>query len=412
MKRAVLVSCLVLTLALVERIAAGGPSEDDRKGLVEAMPETLGLDGARLNRIEAAMVQSIGAGEIPGGVVLVARHGKIAYLKAFGNRSLQPAVEAMTPDTIFDVSSLTKVVATAPAIMLLVEDGIVRLDDKVRRYLPEFKGDGKENITVRQLLTHYSGLAADFDLSKPWSGYAAALEELWKTETESEPGNSFVYSDLNFIVLGEIVRAVSGQTLDQFVRDRVFLPLGMTETFFLPSSQLVRRIAPTEPRRNTLQYLGGAAREGLDAMVRGEVHDPTAWKMGGVAGHAGLFSTARDLAIYARMLLDRGAYARGRFMSPLAVDAMTAVQSPPNSSQIRGFGWDIQSDYSSPRGDLFRSGYGHTGFTGASLWVHPPTDTLVIVLSNRVHPKGGKDINHLRAVIANVVASSILDPNN
>jgi len=405
-----IVSFCMIVIGLI--IFPGPPviPADAPAGLIQADPEAVGLISSQLKNIDDAAAESIRAGETPGAVILVARHGSIAYLKAFGNRSITPSVEPMTVDTIFDMSSLTKVMATLPSIMMLVENGTVRIEDKVKRYLPKFSGGGKDNITVRQLLTHYSGLPPDFNLSKQWSGTSEALEELWKTETDFEPGTEFVYSDINFIALGEIVNAVSGKTLDTFAQERIFFPLGMKETMFNPSATLAPRIAPTESRRNTLHYHGGSASSGsLDKIVQGEVHDPTAWKMDGVAGHAGLFSSARDVAVYAQMLLSRGTYSGVRLLSPLAVEAMTSPQSPPNMP-VRGFGWDIESNYSSPKGDIFRRGYGHTGFSGSSLWVHPETDTFIVVLTNRVHPKGGKDINHLRAVVANIVAASISNP--
>lgn len=382
------------------------------RGLNQTSPEAVGLISSQLKRIDTAVAEAIKAEEIPGAVVLVARHGQIAYFEAFGNRAIQPSVEPMTRDTIFDVASLTKVVATAPSIMLLVEKGGLRLEDKVQRYLPKFTGGGKSNITVRQLLTHHSGLPPDFDLSRKWFGYPAALEELWKVKTDFEPGKDFSYSDIGFIALGEIVHVVSGKTLDAYAKERIFLPLGLSDTCFNPPAELIKRIAPTESRRNTLKYLKGqASKEGsLDEILRGEVHDPTTWRMGGVAGHAGLFSSANDLAVYAQMLLNRGAYRKKQLLSPLTVQAMTRSQSPDDSSQIRGYGWDLDSSYSSPKGDIFKGGFGHTGFTGASIWIHPPTDTVIIILSNRVHPNGGKDINHLRAAVANIVASAISDP--
>jgi CubicO group peptidase (beta-lactamase class C family) len=289
-----------------------------------------------------------------------------------------------------------------------VESGVLRLDDKVKRYLPEFTGDGKEAITLSQLLTHYSGLRPDFDLSKEWFGYKEALQELWKEKTVSEPGKEFAYSDLNFITLGEIVRVVSGKTLDVFAQEAIFTPLGMTDTCFRPSADRIPRIAPTETRRNTLKYLKGQATD-MDQMLRGEVHDPTSWRMGGVAGHAGLFSSTRDVAIYAQTLLENGAYPGGRLLSAASVRAMTSAQSPNSASQVRGLGWDLKSSYSSPRGDLLAEGYGHTGFSGTSLWVYPSVDAFIVILSNRVHPNGGKDINHLRGAIANIVASAIMD---
>lgn len=380
------------------------------KRLMQTAPESVGLLSSHLKYIDDAVAAAIQSGEIPGAVVLVARHGRIAYCRAFGNRSVRPEPEPMTVDTIFDMSSLTKVMATTPSIMLLAESGALRLDDKVKRYLPKFVGEGKDAITLRQLLTHYSGLPADFNLSKQWFGYPAALGELWKINTESEPGKEFKYSDLGFIALGEIVQAVSGKTLDVFARERIFIPLRMTDTCFLPSTKLLPRIAPTESRRNTLQYLKGQeSLASLDEILRGEVHDPTAWRMGGVAGHAGLFSSVQDLAVFAQTLLGMGTIQGVRLLSPMSIRAMTSPQSPANLLEVRGFGWDLESSYSSPRGDFFKGGYGHTGFTGTSLWVHQPTDTFVIILSNRVHPDGGKDINHLRGAIANIVASAISD---
>jgi CubicO group peptidase (beta-lactamase class C family) len=388
----------------------GSFAESPRKKLIQAAPETVGLRPEHLKNIDKVVADAIKAGEIPGAVVLVARHGRIAYCRAFGNRAVRPVREAMTADTIFDVASLTKVLATAPSIMLLVENGDVRLDDKVKRYLPDFTGGGKDTITVRHLLTHYSGLPADFDLSKEWFGYAAALQELWKIKTDMEPGKEFKYSDLNYIALGELVRSVSGKSLDAFAREHIFIPLDMTDTGFLPSATLQPRIAPTESRGNALRYLKGqASKASMDQILRGEVHDPTTWRMEGVAGHAGLFSSARDIAVFAQMLLDGGTLHGARILSPMTVQAMTRPQSPTNSVEVRGFGWDLGSSYSSPQGDLFEGGFGHTGFTGTSLWIHPPTDTSIVILSNRLHPDGGKDINHLRGAVANIVAAAIFD---
>jgi len=402
--------CLVFAALCADFGIPESFAESPRKKLMQADPETVGLRPEHLKNIDTAVADAIKAAEIPGAVVLVARHERIAYCRAFGNRAVRPIPEAMTTDTIFDVASLTKVLATAPSIMLLVENGAVRLDDKVKRYLPDFTGGGKDTITVRHLLTHYSGLPADFDLSKEWFGYAAALQELWKIKTDTEPGKEFKYSDLNYIALGEIIRSVSGSSLDAFAREHIFVPLDMTDTGFLPSQKLQPRIAPTESRGNALRYLKGqASKASMDQILRGEVHDPTTWRMEGVAGHAGLFSSARDIALFAQMLLNRGALHGTRILSPMTVQAMTRPQSPPDSMEIRGFGWDLESSYSSPQGDLFEGGFGHTGFTGTSLWIHPPTDTSIVILSNRLHPDGGKDINHLRGAVANIVAAAISD---
>jgi len=403
--------CLLTAGGIAQNRTPAGSGNASDKEAAQNAPESIGLIPDRLKFIDSAVEAAIGDGEVPGAVILVGRKGGIGYFKAFGNRSILPKQERMTKATVFDVSSLTKVLATTPSIMLLVENGVLRLSERVQRYLPGFKGGGKDDITVRQLLTHYSGLPADGDRSKQWFGYNAALKELWKIPAESKPDEKFKYSDLNFIALGEIVHAVSGKTLDAFARDNIFVPLGMTDTCFRPSKDLIGRIAPTESRKNTLRYLNGLGSEAfMDEILRGEVHDPTTWRMDGVAGHAGLFSSAKDIAIYARMLLDLGKYRGGRILSPLTVRAMSSPQSPAGSPQVRGYGWDIRSDYSSPLGDIFMEGYGHTGFTGTSLWIHPPTDTYVIILSNRVHPNGGKNINHLRSAVANIVAAAVSDP--
>lgn len=400
---------LILSFAFL--IAAPASAQRSADGLAHASsPEAIGLVGPQLERIDDAVARAIAEREVLGAVVLVARRGKIGYLKAFGQRAVAPRSEAMTTDTIFDAASLTKVLATAPSILLLVERGDLRLDDRVRRYLPEFIGAGKDAITVRQLLTHYSGLRPDFDLSVPWEGYDATLEELWKESVRFDPGKEFIYSDLNFIALGEIVRRVSGKPLDVFAREGVYEPLGMRDTGFNPPPDRMPRIAPTESRGRSAAYLKGRADGDGDAMLRGSVHDPTAWRMGGVAGHAGLFSTARDVAIYAEMLLQRGTYLGKRIFSPLGVAAMTSAQSPRSASAIRGFGWDIDSSFSVPRGDLFGAGFGHTGFTGTSLWAHPPTDTFVVLMTSRLHPDGRGDVTHLRGVVANIVAAAVVVP--
>ena len=405
-------SSAVLLLCILS--CSGWPVRGDERlpaGLPQATPESAGLLVEQLQKIDDAVAAAIEAREVPGAVVLVARRGKVAYLKSFGLRAIEPQPEPMTIDTIFDMASLTKVMATAPSVLLLVEKGAVRLDDRVKRYLPKFSGGGKDAITVRQLLTHYSGMRPDFDLSRLWEGYETALEELWKETTQGDPGKDFVYSDLNYIALGEIVRAMTGKMLNIFSRESVFEPLGMSETRFNPPAEWRARIAPTESRARSLAYLKG---QGTPAQtteyLRGEVHDPTAWRMAGVAGHAGLFSSARDVAIYAQMLLNRGVHDGKRFFSPLGVQAMTTPQSPRAALLLRALGWDIDTSYSSPRGDLFSGGYGHTGFTGTSLWIHPQSATFVVILTNRVHPDGKGDATHLRGVIANIVAASISDP--
>jgi CubicO group peptidase (beta-lactamase class C family) len=400
----VLLLSAILTTALIPDSSA----REQSPGLAQSPAEAIGLNPAHLQLIDAAVAAAIQRGEIPGAVVLVARNGRIGYFRAFGNRSVRPVQEPMTLGTMFDMASLTKVMATAPSIMLLVERGEIRLGDKVKRYLPKFTGGNKDDITVKQLMTHYSGLSPDFDLSKHWNGHDEAMEQLWKEKTVAEPGKEFSYSDLNFIALGEIVREVTGKGLDVFARENIYQPLEMAETMFSPPSSYRGRIAPTEPRANTLQYLKGLGTpEQAQEILRGEVHDPTAWRMGGVAGHAGLFSTASDTAVFLQWLLDEGVSRGKRLMAPMTVRAMTSPQNPAGSTSIRGLGWDIDSSYSAPRGDLFRGGYGHTGFSGTSAWVEPATKTLMVILTNRVHPEGKGDATHLRGAVANIVAAAI-----
>ncbi len=339
--------------------------------------------------LDAVVEAAIRDGLIPGAVLIVGHDGKIVHRKAYGARALVPQREPMTADTIFDIASLTKVVATTPALMKLFEQGKLRFNDPVTAYLPEFQG-GHSDITVRDLLTHFSGMRPDLDLEPPWSGYETGIRRALMEKPTSPPATRFVYSDINFVLLGEIVHRLSGKPLDEYARDAVFAPLGMRETVFHPAPS--PRIAPTEIDPTT------------GAPFRGVVHDPTARYMGGVAGHAGVFSTAADLAKYAQMMLDGG----GRLFSPLTVKKFTSPNSPPDQPILRGLGWDIDSGYSAPRGELFPIGsYGHTGFTGPSLWIDPASKTYIVLMTNSVHPKGGKNLNPLRSKIATVVAAAL-----
>ena len=265
-------------------------------------PRAPAIDAAHLAEIGQAVEAAIAEGQLPGAVVLVAHHGDTVYREAFGQRSVRPAREAMTTDTIFDLASLTKAVATAPSVMALVEDGAVRLRDPVAHHLPGFERHGKGTVTVEHLLTHVSGLRPDLPLEEQFEGGDEALRRIFDERLESPPDEAFIYSDLNFILLAAIVERVSGQPLDRIARERLFGPLGMHETMFLPPAGLAPRIAPTE----ACTPLGWPCGAPGSAMLRGTVHDPTARRMGGVAGHAGLFSTADDLARFGAMLLARG----------------------------------------------------------------------------------------------------------
>ena len=364
------------------------------------------LDTSRLEGIERVVRSAIDEKQLPGAVILVGRGDQVLYRTAIGNRAVQPAVEPMTADTIFDLASLTKVVATTTSVMMLVEEGRVRLSDRVSAYIPGFERYGKEQITVRHLMTHVSGLRGDVDLADAWEGYDTAIQLAIEEVPGSAPNERFVYSDINFFLLGDIVRRVSGKPLDQFARERIFEPLGMKDTSFNPPAAQQARIAPTERCTRFGWPCDGPNMQ----MLRGVVHDPTARRMAGVAGHAGLFSTADDLSIFCRMLLANGVHRGTRILSPLTVAKMTSPATPPGERNVRGFGWDMDSSFSSNRGELLPLGsFGHTGFTGTSLWMDPTTDLFVVFLSNRLHPDGKGDVTPLRARVATIAASAIPD---
>ena len=360
----------------------------------------------KLDAIEPLVRQAISEKKLPGAVIVVGRGDRILYDKTIGNRAVVPSVEAMTEDTIFDLASLTKVVATTTSVMMLLEEGKIRLSDRVSTFIPGFERYGKADITIRHLMTHTSGLPPDLDLGDAWSGSDTAINMAIEEVPTAPPSDRFVYSDINYFLLGDIVRRVSGETLDKFAHDRIFGPLGMKDTMFLPPASLRPRIAPTE----NCTPLGWPCEGSGMSMLRGVVHDPTARRMGGVAGHAGLFSTAADLTIFCRMLLDGGNYRGTRILSPLTVAKMTTPATGPWDRSVRGLGWDIDSAYSSNRGELLPVGsFGHTGFTGTSLWIDPVTGMFVVFLSNRVHPDGKGDVTPLRARVATIAASAIED---
>ncbi|MBV9623704.1 MAG: DUF1343 domain-containing protein [Acidobacteria bacterium] len=343
----------------------------------------------RFSVLDDIVASAIEKHEIPGAVLLVGHEGRVVYRKAFGQRSLEPAGSVMSADTIFDLASLTKVIATTTAVMQLLEQGKVRLNDAVAKYIPEFAQNGKADITLRDLLTHYSGLPPDLDLSHPWSGRDLGYSMAFASNPIAPPETKFVYSDINFIVLGAVVERVSGVALDSYCRDKIFVPLGMSHTRFLPPHEWLPQIAPTEYDEK-------------QQMLRGLVHDPTARRMGGVAGHAGLFSTADDLAKFASALLDgRGPLSRE------AIEKMSTPQQPPTAPTLRGLGWDIDSPFSSNRGELLPVGsFGHTGFTGTSIWIDPTTAAYVILLTNAVHPRGQGTAISLRGKVATAVVGA------
>jgi uncharacterized protein YbbC (DUF1343 family)/CubicO group peptidase (beta-lactamase class C family) len=345
--------------------------------------------------LDSVIEEAIREDQIPGAVLVVGQPGKTLHRAAYGVRSLTPAQEKMTLETVFDVASLTKVVATTSAMMKLVEMGKVRLNDPLTVYLPEYQ-KGKTQLTVRSLLTHFSGLRPDVDLKPAWSGYQTGVRLALIDKPVAEVGERFIYSDINFVLLGEIVRRLAREPLPDFVHKHVFAPLGMNDTRFTPPPSWRARIAPTEML------------PGTNAPLRGVVHDPTTRYMGGIAGHAGLFSTAADLEKFAEMMLGNGERNGVRIFSPATVEKFTTPQSPPDQPILRGLGWDIDSPFSGNRGELFPIGsYGHTGFTGTSMWIDPTSRTFVILLCNSGHPQLRKPITPLRGKVATVTAAGL-----
>lgn len=362
------------------------------------------IDAAAVARIDTTIETAIAAGELPGAVLIFGQRDRVLHRKAYGQRAIEPAKEPMTIDTVFDLASLTKVVATASSVMILIDEGKLRLNDRASQFIPEFARHGKRDITIRQLLTHVSGLRGDVDLADPWLGRARALELAADERLQAPPGQRFIYSDIGYFVLGEIVERASGLPFERFVAERVLQPLAMRDTTFTPAEPVRNRIAPTE-----WCTAHGWPCQGQDrTMLRGVVHDPTARRMQGVAGHAGLFGTADDLARYCRMILRGGELDGRRVLSTLAVTRMTSAATPPGMTSIRGLGWDIDSSYSGNRGDLLPIGsFGHTGFTGTSVWIDPLTGAWIVLLSNRLHPDGKGDAGPLRGRIANLVAAAL-----
>jgi uncharacterized protein YbbC (DUF1343 family)/CubicO group peptidase (beta-lactamase class C family) len=362
-----------------------------------AAPAAPELNETRMEGIAPIVAAAVAAHKIPGAVVVIGHEGHVVYRHAFGERALVPERLPMAVDTIFDLASMTKVVATTTAVMQLVEQGKIVLSAPASDYWPEFKQNGKELITIRELMTHYSGLPPDLELNPPWTGYDTAMQMIVAVQPDVPPGTRFIYSDINFETLGEIVRRVSGEPLDVYCAEHIFKPLGMKDTLFTPPAALRHQIAPT-------QYEHGAS----GPVLWGVVHDPTSRFMGGVAGHAGLFSTADDVSIFAQMLLNGGTYNGVRILSQLSIEKMTEPQTPPNKMILRGLGWDISSPFASNRGELLDVGsFGHTGYTGTSLWIDPITRTYVIVLTNRVHPNNKGEVVALRSAIANLVAGAL-----
>ncbi len=376
---------------------------------------------ADFSGVDRVIEDGIAAKKLPGAVLAVGHGGHVVYEKAFGSRAVEPSVEPMTTDTIFDMASLSKCIVTATAVMQMYEQGKVELDDPVVKYLPEFGVNGKAGVTLRELLTHFSGLPPDVKLSDAWNGKDEGIRRAMASGLDTPPGTAFKYSDINFITLGVLVERVSGERLEDYAQRHIFKPLGMTETRYLPPAEWMGRIAPTA--HNDDKPMAD------DKLLRGRVHDPTTRRMGGVAGHAGVFSTAHDVSLFAQALLDRLAGRPSAFpLKQGTLELMTTPEQPghqptdldqpvagaepafPSKAghQVRGFGWDIDSSFSRPRGEVFPVGsFGHTGFTGTSLWMDPGSDTYVVLLANAIHPRGGAPISALRGAVATEVGRAL-----
>lgn len=396
-KKAVAALCL---FALVQAAGRG-------QGLPSSSPEEAGLSSGRLMSLDVIIGEALARRDFPGAVVLVGKNGKVVFRKAYGFSQRVPREIPMTPGMIFDLASLTKPVATATSVIVLVERGRIRLWDKVKDYIPEFtpyvRADGSagEDARLFHLLTHTSGLPPYTDPGRVEEKYGrpcptdVLARHIAGIRKRSAAGEAFTYSCLNYITLAEIIKKASGLDVAEFSACNIFRPLGMSNTFYCPPREVIENCVPTEIVDGT--------------PLRGVVHDPLARLQGGISGNAGLFSTADDLAVFCQMLLNGGEFGGVRILSPLAVARMTEI-FPKTEGAGRGFGWDLASDYATVRGDLFgyRS-YGHSGYTGTSLWIDPDTTAFVIFLTNRVHPDDKGEIIALRSKVANVVAGAILD---
>ncbi|GBR50683.1 beta-lactamase [Neokomagataea thailandica NBRC 106555] len=346
--------------------------------------------------VDARVRKAVDEGQCPGAVLAVGSKGQVAHSYVYGRRALVPEIQPMLWQTVFDMASLTKPLITALAIMQYVERGTIGIDELVTHYLPEFGSMGKESITIRLLLTHYSGLPPDVPLKAPWSGKEEAVRLVMNSPLVAKPGERFLYSDINYITLGLIIEKLSGQSLAVYAHENILSPMGLKHSQFLPPVSERAVIAPT-------QF------DDEGHLLQGVVHDPTSRRMGGVAGHAGFFSTADDVCLYAQELLNRLKGRESRFpLKQETLASMVVPEQPQGKTDLRGFGWDLHTSFSTPRGELFSSqSFGHTGFTGTSLWIDPVSEAYVVLLTNRVHPYGGHSVVSLRHDVATLVAQAL-----
>jgi CubicO group peptidase (beta-lactamase class C family) len=363
--------------------------------LTRAKPSAVGMSKALIPRLDSVMKAAIADHATPGATIAVARRGKLLLLKGYGHTDWATGAPAATDSTMYDMASLTKVVATTTAAMILEEEGKLNIENTVASYLPEYDVPDKRAITVRMLLTHASGIRSNHPLWKEAKGREQYFAGMVTFPLVREPGSAVEYTDWNMVLMQFIIERITGQTLDQFVQARVFAPLGMRDTQYNPAESLKPRIAPTE----TEDFRGG--------QVWGVVHDETAWVLGGVSGNAGLFSSARDLAVFVQMLLNGGSYGGTQFIKPSTVARWTARQRPDAS---RALGWDTPSPQSSAGRFFSLRSFGHTGFTGTSIWADPEKELLVVLLTNRVNPtRDNQKVGPLRRAVADVVQQAVVD---
>jgi CubicO group peptidase (beta-lactamase class C family) len=396
----VLLSAAALGCAVPRTPPPGMPLEiaPATAGLPSASPVELGMDPGGIQRLDSILEQSLITGAAPGAAIAVGRYGRLVLLRGYGTQDHRPGFPPATDSTLYDVASMTKVVATTTAIMLLIDDGLLSLDDRIGRHLPEWRGStAKEAVTIRNLLLHDSGLPAYGPLYRELRGPEQYLRRIAAMSLEYEPGSRMQYSDYGVILLALLVERLSGQPLDAFMQQRIFGPLSMRDTGFNPLSRhALERIAPTEVD-TTLRH----------RHIHGEVHDENAFALGGVAGHAGLFSTARDLAIFAQLMLNRGEYGGRRYIRAETVDLFTRRHSAQSS---RALGWDTPAGTTSAGAFFTPASYGHTGFTGTSIWIDPQRDLFVILLTNRVNPTRANTLHiPLRRDVADAAQQAIRD---
>lgn len=365
--------------------------------LTQALPEDVGMNSQKLKTALQLLDQEVNAGRIPGATACVVRKGKIVAEYAVGwAEKTEQQQRAIDYSTVFDLASLTKVMATLPAILLLLERGSIRLKDPVSLYIPEFAANGKGDITIRHLLTHSSGLAAHRSMYTQGWNQSEILQYIWDQSLEYSPDSQMVYSDLGFITLGVIVEKAAGKALNEFVKNEIYQPLGMKDTLFSPPDEWKRRIASTEYDQS------------LGRCKWGEVHDDNCYALGGISGHAGLFAPARDVAVYGQMWLNGGNYRDFRLFSPVTIKAATTGYTHSIEGANRGLGWVLKNDQWDASGDLFSPfTYGHTGFTGTSITCDPKNELLIVLLTNRVHFGRDLSVVRLRSIFHNAVAASI-----